>query len=168
MIEMSAADGGPNASPQQQSMLWIFRGLALAMGPLTMTIPQSVFVYWTTNNAVSIVQSLVLRHDAVRKLLDIPKPPPPGTVSPECVPMHSFNCPSNTLSSPPPPPSPDTASHQNSTTQTPINTASAASSSSSSAEMTNKDQPPTSSSSSTSSNVNAFATEAEFVDKKGR
>ena len=76
MIEMSAADG--EKSEQQQTMLWIFRGLALAIGPLTMTIPQSVFVYWTTNNAVSIVQSLVLRQDAVRKYLDIPKPPRPG------------------------------------------------------------------------------------------
>ena len=90
MIEMSAADGAQ--SPQQQSMLWIFRGLALAIGPLTMSIPQSVFVYWTTNNAVSIVQSIVLRQDAVRKFLDIPKPPPPGTVN-----FLSYAC-SNTLS----------------------------------------------------------------------
>jgi membrane protein insertase Oxa1/YidC/SpoIIIJ len=37
---------------------------------------QAVFVYWSTNNALSIVQTLVLKQEGIRKLLDIPKPPP--------------------------------------------------------------------------------------------
>ena len=36
-------------------------------------------MYWTTNNALSITQTLVLKQELVRKYLDIPKPPLPDT-----------------------------------------------------------------------------------------
>lgn len=72
MIEMGA-DGIQTS--QQETFRWAMRGLALGMGPLTMSIPQVVFIYWTTNNAFSIVQTVVLKQEAIRTALEIPKPP---------------------------------------------------------------------------------------------
>jgi membrane protein insertase Oxa1/YidC/SpoIIIJ len=38
---------------------------------------QGLFVYWCTNNCISLVQTGVLKNENVRKTLDIPKPPAP-------------------------------------------------------------------------------------------
>jgi membrane protein insertase Oxa1/YidC/SpoIIIJ len=35
-----------------------------------------VLVYWCTNNIITLIQSNIVRHDAVSKFLNIPKPPP--------------------------------------------------------------------------------------------
>jgi membrane protein insertase Oxa1/YidC/SpoIIIJ len=40
-------------------------------------ILQGLFVYWCTNNCISLVQTGVLKNENVRKTLDIPKPPAP-------------------------------------------------------------------------------------------
>ena len=72
MLELGA-DGIETS--QQETFKWSMRGLAVAMGPLTMSMPQAVFIYWTTNNAISIVQTLVLKQQHVRTYFDIPKPP---------------------------------------------------------------------------------------------
>lgn len=72
MIEMGA-DG---IQTQDQTMFKnIMRVLAVAMVPLTMNMPAGVFVYWSCNNTFSIVQTAVLKTEALRKMLDIPEPP---------------------------------------------------------------------------------------------
>ena len=75
MLELGA-DGIETS--QQETFKWAMRGLAVAMGPLTMSMPQAVFIYWTTNNAISIVQTLILKQENVRIYFDIPKPPAPA------------------------------------------------------------------------------------------
>ena len=72
MIELGA-DGLQTGD--QDTFKWVMRGLAVAMTPLTMSMSQGLFVYWSTNNVFSIAQALFLRNEAVRKYLDIPKPP---------------------------------------------------------------------------------------------
>ena len=72
MIELGA-DG--LQSNDQDTFRWIMRGLAVALTPLTMHLPQGLFIYWGVNNAFSIAQALVLKNQGIRKYLDIPKPP---------------------------------------------------------------------------------------------
>ena len=43
---------------------------------MTATMPQSVFVYWATNNSISIMQSLALKNKDIKRYLDIKDPPP--------------------------------------------------------------------------------------------
>mmetsp|Transcript_27690 Transcript_27690/g.39304 ORF Transcript_27690/g.39304 Transcript_27690/m.39304 type:complete len:398 (+) Transcript_27690:3-1196(+) len=59
----------------QQTFKWAMRGLAVAMVPLTMSLPQGLFVYWAANNTFSIVQTFILKNETLRLYLDIPKPP---------------------------------------------------------------------------------------------
>lgn len=72
MIELGA-DGLQTGD--QDTFKWIMRGLAVALTPLTMYMPQGLFIYWSANNAFSIAQVIVLKNEGVRKWLDIPKPP---------------------------------------------------------------------------------------------
>ncbi|CAE7853091.1 OXA1, partial [Symbiodinium microadriaticum] len=53
----------------------VMRGLSVAIVPLTYAMPSGVFVYWCTNNMLSMVQGKVLKTDAVASYFDIPKPP---------------------------------------------------------------------------------------------
>ncbi len=62
---------------QQQKFKMIMRGLAVAMVPLTATMPQGLFVYWGANNVLSIIQTTVLKKESIRKYFDIPKMPAP-------------------------------------------------------------------------------------------
>lgn len=74
MIEL----GGDGVQVQQQQKFkMIMRGLAVAMVPLTASMPQGLFVYWGTNNVLSIIQTTVLKNENVRKYFDIPKMPAP-------------------------------------------------------------------------------------------
>jgi len=57
----------------------VMRVLSVAMIPLTMHMPQGLFVYWSFNNVVSIVQAKGMQLDSVRNYLDIPKAPAQGT-----------------------------------------------------------------------------------------
>jgi membrane protein insertase Oxa1/YidC/SpoIIIJ len=43
----------------------------------SLSLLQGVFLYWSTNNVVSILQSMVLKQDQIRVLLEIPKMPKP-------------------------------------------------------------------------------------------
>ncbi|KAL3771124.1 hypothetical protein ACHAW5_010298 [Stephanodiscus triporus] len=60
-----------------RTMVNAFRALAIVMVPLTMSFQSSVFVYWTTNNTFSFVQTMVLRQPSVRKYFEIWDPPKP-------------------------------------------------------------------------------------------
>jgi membrane protein insertase Oxa1/YidC/SpoIIIJ len=55
---------------------------AFGLIPLTATMPQSVFVYWATNNSISICQTLLLKNKDVKKYLEILEPPPPDPNAP--------------------------------------------------------------------------------------
>lgn len=70
--QMMASD--PNRG---RVMVNAFRALAIVMVPLTMSFESSVFVYWTTNNTFSFIQTMVLKQPAVRKYFDIWDPPKP-------------------------------------------------------------------------------------------
>lgn len=54
---------------------WVMRGLAVIMTPITMTMPCGLFVYWTTNNALSVTQGLFMKLPKVRKYFGMPDPP---------------------------------------------------------------------------------------------
>ena len=64
---------------------------ALGLIPLTAVMPQSVFVYWATNNSISIMQSLVLKNKAFRSYLEILDPPKPDPNVPTPNPFGGFN-----------------------------------------------------------------------------
>lgn len=53
------------------------RLFALGIIPMTATMPQSVFMYWATNNSISITQSLLMKRKDVKKYFGIMDPPPP-------------------------------------------------------------------------------------------
>jgi membrane protein insertase Oxa1/YidC/SpoIIIJ len=56
-----------------------FRAMSIVMVPAIMYFPASVLCYWVPNNFVSMVQSVVLRNDFVKKqfgIWDRPKPLP--------------------------------------------------------------------------------------------
>ena len=55
----------------------IMRVFALGIIPMTATMPQSVFMYWATNNSISITQSLLMKRKDVKKYFGIMDPPPP-------------------------------------------------------------------------------------------
>lgn len=63
---------------QKTQFVWAMRGLGVLMVPLTYTMPQGLFVYWSANNFLSITQAIVMKQEAVRTFLDIPKPPSTG------------------------------------------------------------------------------------------
>lgn len=74
MIEL----GGDGVQMQQQQTFKnVMRGIAVLMVPLTATMPQGLFVYWSANNMISIIQTLTLKNESVRKFFDIPKLPKP-------------------------------------------------------------------------------------------
>lgn len=75
MIELGA-DG--IQMEQQRTFKAAMRLVACAMIPLTMHMPQGLFLYWGTNNSLSIVQTAAFKNEAVRKYFDIPNPPKVG------------------------------------------------------------------------------------------
>jgi YidC/Oxa1 family membrane protein insertase len=60
-----------------QTMVNVFRALAVAMVPLTMNFNSAVFVYWTTNNSFSLFQSILLKQKFVKNAFGIWDPPKP-------------------------------------------------------------------------------------------
>jgi YidC/Oxa1 family membrane protein insertase len=72
MIEIGA-DGMPQ---EQQGMFkWAMRGLSLFMIPFTIHLPTAVYVYWTTNNIISVSQTLALKNPKMKKIFGIPEAP---------------------------------------------------------------------------------------------
>eukprot|EP01038_Epipyxis_sp_PR26KG_P006022 gene6022-8294_t len=72
MIEIGA-DGVQMQN--QGTFKWAMRGLGAAMLPLTMHMSQGLFVYWCSNNIISISQTVLLKHDSVRTFFGILKSP---------------------------------------------------------------------------------------------
>ncbi|KAJ1429851.1 cytochrome oxidase biogenesis family, partial [Ochromonadaceae sp. CCMP2298] len=60
---------------QQGTFKWAMRGLGVAMVPLTMSMPQGLFIYWSTNNSISVIQTVLLKQKALREFFDIPEAP---------------------------------------------------------------------------------------------
>jgi YidC/Oxa1 family membrane protein insertase len=60
-----------------RTMVNVFRALAVAMVPLTMNFNSAVFVYWTTNNSFSLLQSILLKQKFTKKAFGIWDPPKP-------------------------------------------------------------------------------------------
>ncbi|KAK9810108.1 hypothetical protein WJX72_005000 [[Myrmecia] bisecta] len=72
-IELGAADGMQGQDPKVMTRMKNFmRALAVIMVPLTASMPQSVFCYWITSNAFSLLQSIVLKVPAVKQALGLP------------------------------------------------------------------------------------------------
>jgi len=72
MIELG---GDGMAQSDQGKFKWVMRGLAFFMTPATMSMPTGVFVYWTANNCMSVIQSVLFKNPAVKLALGMPDPP---------------------------------------------------------------------------------------------
>ena len=77
--------GGGENDPKKAMMKNVFRGLGVAMVPLTMHFPQAVFMYWCTNNTFSLVQTMALKPQPVRDYFGILKPPKPVPGAPDAM-----------------------------------------------------------------------------------
>ncbi len=73
MLELTTASN--NNVPNKQLMKNVMRFFAIALIPMTIEMPQAVFMYWSANSTFSVVQMMVLKTKAVKKYLDIPDPP---------------------------------------------------------------------------------------------
>ena len=71
VIESGSVEGAQN-NPNMNTMRWAMRALSVAMVPMTASLPQGVFVYWTTTNILSIGITRTLRIQSVKKFLGIP------------------------------------------------------------------------------------------------
>ena len=71
-VELGAADGMQGQDPGVLSKMKMFmRALAVAMVPLTASMPAGVFVYWATSNAYSLAQSVAFKAAPVRALFGL-------------------------------------------------------------------------------------------------
>jgi len=79
MIEIGA--DGIQAN-QANQFKWAMRAVSLVMIPATASLPSSLFMYWLPNNVLSILQTYLLKREALRKMFDIPKMPeqPPSVI----------------------------------------------------------------------------------------
>lgn len=77
MTEIGKDQMMANDPVRGRTMVNAFRAMALVMVPLTASFNSAVFVYWTTNNTFSLLQSIVLKQPAVRKTFGIWEPPKP-------------------------------------------------------------------------------------------
>ena len=50
----------------------VTRVVAVAMIPLSSTLPAGVFVFWITSNAFAIVRGYAMKTDGMRRLLRVP------------------------------------------------------------------------------------------------
>lgn len=69
-------DSNPEYGP---TIVNAFRALSLVMVPMITTFPSAMLCYWVPNNFITLVQSVTLRNDFVKKQLGIwdrPKPIP--------------------------------------------------------------------------------------------
>ena len=71
MLVIEMAENAQN-NPNANTMKWAFRLLGVSMVPLTASLPQGVFIYWTTTNIISVAVSQVLKNQGLRRLLNIP------------------------------------------------------------------------------------------------
>lgn len=77
MIEVGS-DGVQMEQQQAGTFKTVMRGLAVVMVPITLSMNQGLFVYWCTNNSLSIIQALIFKNPKIKKYLDIPEVPKEG------------------------------------------------------------------------------------------
>ena len=88
--------GGDSGTEQTARMKNIMRGMAALSVPVTLGMPNGLFVYWITSNLFSLAQTGALKLDAVRAAVGIPKPPP--------LPVQTTSLPFSAAAPPLPPP----------------------------------------------------------------
>lgn len=73
IVEVGAADGMEGQTDvMKRRMKNIMRGVAVVIVPFTLSLPASVFMYWTTSNLFSLGQTLLLKVPSVKKVLGVP------------------------------------------------------------------------------------------------
>ena len=73
-IELGAADGMQGTAPEMiNRMKTVMRALAVIFVPITASFPSSLFCYWITSSCFSLVQSTLMKHSDVRRLLKLPE-----------------------------------------------------------------------------------------------
>ena len=84
-VELNAADGMQGQDPAtMRKMKNFMRFLAVALVPLTASMPAGVFVYWATSNACSLAQSTLFKLAATRRAFGLP---PLGVAASAAVPL---------------------------------------------------------------------------------
>lgn len=84
-VELNAADGMQGQDPAtMRKMKNFMRFLAVALVPLTASMPAGVFVYWATSNACSLGQSALFKLSATRRTFGLP---PLGVAASAAVPL---------------------------------------------------------------------------------
>ena len=84
-VELNAADGMQGQDPAtMRKMKNFMRFLAVALVPLTASMPAGVFVYWATSNACSLAQSTLFTLPATRRAFGLP---PLGVAASAAVPL---------------------------------------------------------------------------------
>ena len=84
-VELNAADGMQGQDPAtMRKMKNFMRFLAVALVPLTASMPAGVFVYWATSNACSLAQSTLFKLPATRRAFSLP---PLGVAASAAVPV---------------------------------------------------------------------------------
>lgn len=76
MVELNAVDQAAQMGDKARTFKNAMRGLSVFMVPVTLYTPAAVFMYWIPNNIISLLQTRVLRTEAMMTYFDIPKPPP--------------------------------------------------------------------------------------------
>ena len=84
-VELNAADGMQGQDPAtMRKMKNFMRFLAVALVPLTASMPAGVFVYWATSNACSLGQSTLFKLPVTRRVFGLP---PIGVAASAAVPL---------------------------------------------------------------------------------
>jgi len=71
LVEIGTGETPQGDEVAQQRMKFVMRALGLAMIPITMTMPSSLALYWTTSNVFSITQTLFFKISGTKELLGI-------------------------------------------------------------------------------------------------
>lgn len=73
MLEIST--NSTIASKQRDMLKNVMRVFSVALIPMTMSMPQAIFMYWSANSTFSILQTLALKHPELKKRFKILDPP---------------------------------------------------------------------------------------------
>eukprot|EP01111_Echinosteliopsis_oligospora_P014047 TRINITY_DN5205_c0_g1_i2.p1 TRINITY_DN5205_c0_g1~~TRINITY_DN5205_c0_g1_i2.p1 ORF type:complete len:253 (-),score=85.12 TRINITY_DN5205_c0_g1_i2:14-772(-) len=74
---LTTVEIGAETAGQQQGIIMknIMRVMALVFIPITASFPTALLVYWVTNSAFSIVQTILLKRPGLRRFFNIPLTP---------------------------------------------------------------------------------------------
>lgn len=87
-VELNMQEG-MEGNPMANTMKKFSRGMAALTIPFTATFPKAIFCYWITSNLFSLCYGAVLKHQPVRKFLNLPDIVPPSS-PPPATPSFSF------------------------------------------------------------------------------